>query len=124
MHVGTEKTGTSSIQESLLQNKNGLSKPGCFYLHMNGHNEYRDFSAYCIDESRIDNYFRRNRVAVRKSRESFDNDYLTCYRQKLESIPEHIHTVIISSEHLSSRLKSMEEIYRVKHLLEDDFSSV
>ncbi len=124
LHIGMEKTGTSSIQEFLLQNKNGLSKLGYYYLHMNGRNEYRAFPAYCMDKSRSDEYFRRNRVTDRKARESFDNNYLACHRQKLESIPEHIHTVIISSEHLSSRLKSREEVCRVKQLMELDFSSV
>ncbi len=124
LHIGTEKTGTSSIQEVLLQNKFELAKQGFFYLHMNGRNEYRDFPAYCMRKDRVDDYFRRLRVTNEKERGEFDKNFLSHYRQKIESIPESIHTVVISSEHFSSRLRSIDEVCRVRSLLEQDFNSV
>jgi len=124
IHIGTEKTGTSSIQEFMLQNKRELAQQGFFYLHMDGRNEYRDFPAYCIGKGRDDAFFRRNRISNEKARKKFDEDFLSRYRQKIRSIPDSIHTVVISSEHFSSRLKSIDEVYRAKNLLEQDFSSV
>ena len=124
IHIGTEKTGTSSIQAFLVQNKCELAKQGFFYLHTNGRNEYRDFPAYCLEQDQIDDYFRHNRVTDEKARKKFDEDFLSRYKQSIESIPESIHTVVISSEHFSSRLKSIEEVCRAKELLEQYFSSV
>lgn len=91
---------------------------------MDGRNEYRDFPAYCMDYGKVDGYFRVSRVTDKKSRIAFDRNFLSLYRQKIESIPEGTHTVIISSEHFSSRMKSPSEISRAKELLLTDFSFV
>jgi hypothetical protein len=123
LHIGTEKTGTSSIQEFLLQNKKELARQGFFYLHMRGRNEYRAFPAYCMNEGRVDDYFRHNGIVDKKERERFDRDFFTSYKQGIELIPEGIHTVIVSSEHFASRLKKIEEVSRAKKLIEQDFSS-
>ncbi len=91
---------------------------------MDGRNEYRDISAYCMDKNRIDGYFRYSRITSEKARETFDDRFLSSFRENIESIPENVHTVVISSEHFSSRLKSVDELYRAKELLDQYFTSV
>lgn len=124
LHIGTEKTGTSSIQDFLLKNSDALVERNVCYLHMDGRNEYRDFSAYCMQKSRVDGYFRRNRITSEKAREDFDSRFLSSFRQNFESVPGHVHTVVMSSEHFSSRLTSVDEVYRAKEVLDQYFSSV
>ena len=123
LHIGTEKTGTSSIQEFLFQNKAGLEQQGYYYLHMKGTNEYRDLPAYCMRKGKYDRYFRLKGVIDNSSRSDFDVNFLMDFRVALSAVPENAHTVIISSEHLSSRLNSNDEVMRVKELLANTFSS-
>ena len=124
IHIGTEKTGTSAIQEFLLQNKSALLGQGFFYLHMDGRNEYRDFSAYCMRPGKVDGYFRINGITDKESREKFDSNFLKQFNEKISSIPSTTHTVIVSSEHFCSRLNTTEEVSRVYAILQPFFSSM
>jgi hypothetical protein len=117
LHIGGIKTGTSSIQECLLQNKHVMAKKGYFYLHMNGRNEYRDLPAYCSRQDKYDHYFESISVNNSLTREKFDENFLAVFQHKMESIPPNTHTVIISSEHLSFQLQHQDEVDRVKQLL-------
>lgn len=117
LHIGGAKTGTSTIQECLLQNKPRLAELGYSYLHMDGRNEYRDLPAYCMNQERFDKYFKINFVTNSEQRRIFDENFLSRFDHKMHSLPINTHTVIISSEHLSARLRKPEEIVRLKELL-------
>lgn len=116
LHIGGAKTGTSTIQEFLLQNRQTLSQHGYIYLHMEGRNEYRDLSSYCMNQDCIDDYFKRKFINNSEKRKKFDEEFLTEFQKKMETIPPSTHTVIISSEHLSSRLHAINEVQRLKQL--------
>lgn len=124
LHIGGAKTGTSTIQESLLQNKKKLADLGYSYLHMDGRNEYRDLPAYCMNQDRVDNYFKINLINNAEQRRVFDESFLVDFHEKMQSLPDKTHTVIISSEHLSARLRTVEEIARLKALLSDYASEI
>ena len=124
LHIGVEKTGTSTIQESLTLNRKNLAEYGYEYLHMEGRNEYRDLPAYCMNPSRIDNYFKESLINDYFSRQEFDNNFIRDFRSKMMNLTSSVHTVIISSEHLSSRLKYEDEIQRLKRLLSDYSSDI
>lgn len=119
LHIGGVKTGTSSIQESLLQNKDLLLEQGIYYLHMKGRNEYRDLPAYCSNQGYYDHHFEINYVNNAEARQAFDKNFLATFDSKMKNIPANIHTVVLSSEHLSFQLHHQEEVERLKLLLAD-----
>lgn len=124
LHIGTEKTGTSSIQDFLHQKRSQLAEQGFYYLHMLDRCDYRDFPAYCMNFGRSDEYFKRAFVRTKHEREAFNQQFLNQFHQVCRHIPSHIHTVIISSEHFASRLKFNEELERLNALLLEYFEQV
>ncbi len=124
VHIGTEKTGSSSIQKFIHMNKFALTELGFLYLHNPGRADYRGISTFCINRGRVDDYLRRKRVKTSSQRAEFDKNFLSDFHRQMGAATGHIHTVIISSEHLSSRLHDLEEIERLKSLLSEYASQV
>jgi hypothetical protein len=124
VHIGTEKTGSTSIQKFMHMNKPALADLGFLYLHNLGRVEYRDISAFCMKQGRVDDYFMQKRVNAPSLRAEFDKNFLSDFHRKMDAAVGHVHTVIISSEHFSSRLNSLEEIERLKQLLSGYASQV
>ena len=117
LHIGTEKTGSSSIQQFMHMNKFTLAELGFLYLHNPGRVDYRDISAFCMNQGHADLYLRRKRVNTSSQRAEFDKDFLSDFHRQMGAATGHIHTVIISSEHLNVKLHSLDEIERLKQLL-------
>jgi len=124
VHIGTEKTGSSSIQQFIHMNKSALAELGFLYLHNPSRVDYRDIAAFCMKRGRIDAHLRRKRVKTSFQRAEFDRNFLSDFHRQMDAATGHIHTVIISSEHLSSRLHDLEEIERLKLLLSEYASQV
>ncbi len=125
LHIGTEKTGTSSIQLFLNKNRRVLRSNGYHYLQTAGTHNHWALPAYCCESHRLDDFFRMQSVETDQERDSFKRDFITRFDHELRSLPENIHTVIISSEHFHSRLRSEREMQNLKTLLVqyfDDFS--
>lgn len=124
VHIGTEKTGSSSIQQFMHMNKSTLAELGFLYVYNPGRIDYRDISAFCMNQGRVDDYLGRKRVITSSQRAEFDKNFLSDFHRQMGAATEHIHTVIISSEHFSSRLHDLEEIERLKLLLSEYASQV
>lgn len=124
LHIGAEKTGSSSIQKFMHMNKPALAEFGILYLHNPGRAENRDIAAFCMKQGRVDSYLRRKRVNTVSLRTEFDRNFLSDFHRQMDGAAGHIHTVIISSEHFSSRLHSVEEIESLKKLLSGYASQV
>ena len=124
VHIGSEKTGSSSIQQFMHMNKSALAERGFLYLHNAGRVDYRDIAAFCLNQGRTDAYLRRKRVNTPSRRAEFDKDFLSDFHRQLGAVTGDIHTVIISSEHFSARLRSLKEIERLKRLLSKYSSEV
>ncbi len=123
LHIGTEKTGTTSLQKMLMLNHEALLKQGFFVP--------RSLSPY----SKILNHERLTTISladqklnddVRRAAGVTDADSLARHRAKviadfdkeLATLPEVYHTLLLSNEHLSSRLTSTDEIEVLKSILE------
>lgn len=124
LHIGTEKTGSSSIQQFMHMNKSALAELGFLYLHDSGRVDYRDISAFAMKQGRVDVYLRRKRVNTPSLRAEFDRNFLSGFHRKMGAATAHTHTVVISSEHFSSRLHDLEEIEKLKSLLSEYASQV
>ena len=124
LHIGTEKTGTTSIQKFLLQNREALNKQNILYPKSTcgplGNHRWVPTFAYnqkfeddfTIGKFNGDSILRKN--SLDKKLDEF----------KKEISNSNANICLISSEHFSSRLENIEDIYKLKSILEDIFDEI
>jgi hypothetical protein len=118
LHIGTEKTGSTSIQQFLGNNRSNLAKAGFFvpkslspYKVAANHEV---LTTYSLDQSKVNDDLRRaagvvSRDAVAPYRARVDAEL----KQEIESAPP-ADTLLLSNEHCHSRLTSPDEIRMLK----------
>ena len=124
VHIGTEKTGTSSIQRFLYQNQKPLKSAGFHFIQSAGTTNNRALPAYCVSDDSYDEYLIGKGISTTEGREKFRRNFIAKFESELESLGSNIHTVIISSEHLHSRLHTEDEMDNVHRLLSAYFESI
>lgn len=124
IHIGTEKTGSTSIQSTLHDNRQILEQHGVYYLRSPGIRNHRALPAYCMADSRFDDYCRARKIKNKAQKERFKYQTKADLIQEIEQLGEHVNTVIMSSEHFHSRLKTKGEINNLKELLSPYFSEI
>lgn len=124
VHIGTEKTGTTSIQNFLYQNRRKLRKHGLHFLQCAGQKNNRALPAYCLNDSRPDDFYRDLGITTQEQRHEYKTQFLQEFEKELSDLPEHIHTVVISSEHFHSRIRTAGEMDNVQALLEAYFDEI
>lgn len=124
VHIGTEKTGTTSIQKFLHLNRKKLRKAGFHFLQSAGKMNNRALPAYCISDERYDDYYFRKGIDTPQGRLEARKEFLQSFEAELDSLPSHVHTVIISSEHFHSRIKTDEEMSNVYKLFSTYFDPI
>ena len=120
LHIGTEKTGTTSIQEFLKKNSDKLKKNGVYIPQspMVGYGNHRWIQLIANNDDFSDEF-----VFVQKFK-SLDDRKEKINKKRLELIDEcnnaaaSCKTLIFTSEHLQSRLRGREEIQRLNRLVE------
>ena len=125
LHIGTEKTGTSTLQAFLQQNRALLRQHGIAYLRSPGARNHRLLAAYAMKDARSDDLLRqwpwRQPLFRRLWRIAFR---IQLGREIAQLKRQGVHTFLFSSEHCHSRLKSLEEITRLADLLNPHFQQV
>jgi hypothetical protein len=117
LHIGTEKTGTTSIQNFLSKNRSRLKKQGIIYPRSPGNQNHTDLTVYALADERQSGGIRRHSGVASSEQLPGFRDRL---QAKLDSELQNSRasTIIFSNEHLSSRLANEIEIARVKELCE------
>lgn len=125
VHIGTEKTGTSSIQNALFENKALLLEKGFYFSQCAGSRNNIQFPLSCMQYDREDEdyYFTNNGIATNQQRAQYYNELKKKFEDEVSALTD-IHTVIISSEHFHSLLVDEQEVKTFKDLLGDMFSSI
>jgi len=114
LHIGTEKTGSTSIRSYLAQNRSVLLAQNCLYPLAAGTTNHYALTAFGLDDSRID--------STRSGLGIFHSVAAVAFRQKFvaalqdEIAASGASTLVFSNELLSSRLRSPAEIARIKSL--------
>ncbi|MCV3387076.1 hypothetical protein L8U00_01050 [Campylobacter sp. IFREMER_LSEM_CL2256] len=120
VHIGIAKTGTTSIQNFLYQNKELLLKQGVFFPQSIGKKEHRAFAALNYLECKNDwfckaNYLQSKKQLLDKQKDIFDS---LCNELQKFSEKYFINKIIISSEGIQAYLNSEEEYRNLKNNLE------
>ena len=124
LHIGTEKTGTTSLQDTLYKNKELLKTTGVHFLQSAGSRNNRALPSLCMDGKKRDAFLVSKGILDEAGRERFKAELYSKLCRELETLPAKIHTVIISSEHFHSRVNSRSEIEKLFSILSPYFSKI
>ncbi|SLN69128.1 hypothetical protein [Roseisalinus antarcticus] len=123
LHIGTEKTGTTSLQVFMHENRASLLQAGILYPEKLGGVNHRWIASYGLDPEAGDETF----VALGLK----DQDALDAFRADVEArLAEQVAAAsdaricFLSSEHLHSRLRTADQVARVRDLLAGMFDEV
>ncbi|MDR1964161.1 MAG: hypothetical protein LBQ50_10315 [Planctomycetaceae bacterium] len=134
LHIGTPKTGTTTIQETLGANREELQKQGFHFAHgifsmtdVNGEkrllgidNNHIFLLYLCLVPNQQDKYIRVWMNQRQSDDELVIQEFIKeQFNQSLSSLTSNIHTVIFSAEMLASYC----DVKNIKQLLEPFFDS-
>ncbi|UHD14508.1 hypothetical protein [Thiocapsa bogorovii] len=118
LHIGTEKTGTSSIQHFLSMNRSALAEQGVIYPSFTGTQGGSQWGFVAAVAERP------WKSGIGAKLDIYNSTDARNYRERLiEAIDEELtrcheaHTLLVSSEHFHSRLRSQALIHDLKDLL-------
>ncbi|MFZ1386159.1 MAG: hypothetical protein WBP46_01455 [Thiolinea sp.] len=116
LHIGTEKTGTTLIQDFLHLNAEKLESLGFGYLRSAGYpnNMWAVVAAYDVD--RRDRWTANKKVNTDADLLHLQSIITNGMREELAS--KKIKALVVSSEHIQSRLTNYSELARLKDILE------
>lgn len=120
LHIGTEKTGSTSIQNVMAALREQLPALGFAYPEAPGSRNHTRLALYAADSKRT------KAMARRENRKGGDAEAVTeqlpeDLEKELSALPAGVHTVIFSNEHCHSRLTNVEAVQRLKELLDPFF---
>ena len=121
LHIGTEKTGTSSIQEFLRANRALLQTRGVAYPQAPGDINHIGLAALGQDRDRGELWEKLGITSIAgrdKYRIQLANELGTEFREK------EYDRAVMSNEHCSSRLLSAEEVSSLRDFLSPLFSRI
>lgn len=123
LHIGTEKTGTTSIQNTLKANYDNLNQLGILYpkcFKLSNHVEM----AVCFQTYNPDSEL-YSVVGLSNNKSDVEN-FKVNFLKKLEReiIESNCEHVVISNEHLHSRIASLEEIENIYHWASSIFDEI
>jgi len=123
LHIGVEKTGTTTIQEFLHLNRKLLAEQEiCFPRFMNLRNHWQ-MAVFCCNDKKSNQFTRINNIDDLEKRKKWKHDFNALFKEEMLKISGNYHTVIFSSEHLSTFLMEESEIQSLNKILEPFISS-
>jgi hypothetical protein len=113
VHIGLEKTGSTAIQRWLVANQGSLQTGGVLMPHSLGYPNHTKLVSACLDYGVVDNIKSHHLFATGLSEEHFRSRVFTNLARELKQAGQSWHTLLITSELISSRLCSAAEINRL-----------
>jgi len=124
LHIGTEKTATTTIQAFVRANQEALLAGGIALSDVLEVPANRKLAAYCMPEDVYDSYFTRKGINTPEQRKEHFASFPGEFQQDVLEKSRCAETMFISSEHLHSRLVQLDSIRLLKNLLDPLFSEI
>ncbi len=124
LHIGIEKTGSTSIQSFLHLNRNILRKQGFAFLKSIGETNHNFLAMAHVSEDKTIEPVKGFDLHKPQVRKNWKEKLLASFKQEIGSLGDQIKTVVISSEHFSSLLEDIKELKALQDLFSDYFSSI
>ena len=122
LHIGLEKTGTTSIQHCLAKNRNQLRGLGVLYPACLGPTNHSRLAAYALTPEKLSVCQFDLGIRPLPSMEKFRSNVLRDLERELHTA--RYQTLLLSNEHLSSRLHTHDELGCLKSLLDRVCTSI
>lgn len=119
LHIGTEKTGTTALQEWLYANQSELSRRGVYLSKKLGAPNNRLFPAYF--SRGLDEWAQVNNVRSAQEKDTFFSDFEAHVGEEFRGALQDHDYIVVSSEHLHSRITTRDEIMCIKAFLDAVF---
>ena len=119
IHIGTIKTGTTSLQNFFHLNRESLLRNhGIFYPKTPGHKNHTKLPLYAFDQNMAE---MRTRHGIQDARqlENFRKTFKQAFGAEIKPQLELGNDILVSSEHLSSRAMDNKDLIRLLELFED-----
>ncbi len=117
VHIGTEKTGSTTIQAFLAQNRHELPAQGFHYPRSFGLPNQVGLTIYARDAAVIDDLPKRRGLATQEEVERHQAALAEDFAREVAPLDGKGLDLLLSSEHLHSRITSVEEVQRLHDLL-------
>jgi hypothetical protein len=124
LHIGTEKTGTTAVQNFLYKNRDILLRNRIGLLESIDYPNNRKLYAYCLPENEFDDYFWDLNIRDVEAKRQYFKNFEQELADEIGNLESQADTVIISSEHFHSRLKDTQSIENLKSILEPYFEEI
>lgn len=108
LHIGTEKTGTTLLQEWLYRNRAALGRQGYYLSDTIGVPSNRHLVAYF--RRTADDFWNRNGIRSAAEKAQFFDGFADRVRAEFARAARNHHTAIVTAEHFHSRLEAPEEL--------------
>lgn len=122
MHIGTEKTGTTTIQRFMHMNRGPLAARGILVPVSPGQVNQRKLTAVAYNPDRQDDLMREHGLADPQHRAEVTAQWWQEFCDEVKRFPGQ--RVLVSSEHFHSRLRSREEVERLHDILKTVFKQI
>ena len=121
LHIGTEKTGTTSIQDFLKRNIDQLKQNAIYVPQtpMVGGGNHRWIPLFANNDGFSDGFVKRQQFKSDEDRKETINKKRRQFIDECQNAASACSTLILSSEHFQSQLRTVEEIQRLRDLLEE-----
>ncbi|MEM6624976.1 MAG: hypothetical protein AAF674_22375 [Pseudomonadota bacterium] len=116
IHIGTEKTGTTSIQRTLDANAKRLLERGFYWPPVMRSGQNPRIVCYSLDDETIDLRKRRRQLTTPETIAEFRIKFEDRLRREIKKA-SNANMLLIVNEHLS-RLEKRQELERLKQLIE------
>ena len=120
LHIGTEKTGTSTIQAFLDLNRSLLRCHKILFTLSAGRRNNRGLSVAAYNITNVDDYVKSIGLRTPEKLSLYQSQVIDSLQKEIDQAKsEGIDTVCFSSEHLHSRLRTDEEVERLHEILKN-----
>ncbi|MCB1385676.1 MAG: hypothetical protein KDJ80_07015 [Nitratireductor sp.] len=120
LHVGTEKTGTTSIQKYFWDNREKYRERGLCYPECLGTQNHVGLVTCARGFAENDSIRILQEIYSRSTHERYKRRARLQFRREIENFD----TIVLSNEHLSARLRKPEEFKRLKSFLDVEANDV
>jgi len=117
IHIGTDKTGTKTLQWFFARNRLNLSRSGILYPKTFGETNHFFLSTALCNINKIGHRRKEFGLTQKHLIETFRNEILDSFRKEIQK--ENCTKLLISSESLYVNMNTIEEIKRLKNFLDE-----
>lgn len=117
LHIGTAKTGTTTLQHFMYANRVQLAAQGVAVLDSAGGPNSSVLAAFSQPEDEFDHYFLRRGITSSAAKRRHFADFPARLGAEIAALPPHTRAVFASSENLHARLRDDASLRRLQQLL-------